>query len=235
MRTSETIGKIAAALAAAQGEMRPAKMDRVNPHYRSKYASLADLEEASREPLAKHGLCIVQTTEWAMGGEEDGGPVFVLVTRLIHTSGEWFESTYPLDKGKPQDMGSQMTYARRYCRAAIIGQVSDEDDDGEHAQKRAKKSGTKNSTQDRVRQKAQTISQAQVKRLWKIAYTRAEELYGQDDYKAEAEGMVRAVLSERGFVDGDGRPSTDLVPRDAYDEICDKLESWASQDRGDLE
>lgn len=59
---------------------------------------------------------------------------FVLVTRLTHASGQWFESLYPLpSNGGPQQLGSAITYARRYALAAMLSVVADEDDDGEVA------------------------------------------------------------------------------------------------------
>jgi len=121
-------GTLAAALAAAQGEMSSAKKDGTNPHFASHYATLAAVWDACREPLAKHGLAVVQTTE-----RDDGG--LVLITSLLHSSGEAVSGRMPVVAGKAGDMqslGSALTYARRYGLAAIVG-IAPDDDDGEAA------------------------------------------------------------------------------------------------------
>jgi hypothetical protein len=125
MKTSEQISELAAALAAAQGMMENAIMNRINPHFKSKYADLAAIFDAARKPLSANGLAIVQTIG-------DG----VLHTRLLHTSGQWIASEHPLPmSGRPQEIGSALTYARRYSLSALIGIAADEDDDANAAQK----------------------------------------------------------------------------------------------------
>ena len=125
MKTSEQISELAAALAAAQGMMDNAVMNRVNPHFKSKYADLAAIFDAARKPLSANGLAIVQTIG-------DG----VLHTRLLHTSGQWIASEHPLPmSGRPQEIGSALTYARRYSLSALIGIAADEDDDANAAEK----------------------------------------------------------------------------------------------------
>jgi len=124
---------LASALAKAQGEMRNAPLNKVNPHFKSKYADLAAVRDAVAPVLAKHGLAVTQTTAL-----QDG--VFVLLTTLRHSSGEIVESVYPLPMvpEQPQKMGSALSYARRYSLAAMVGIASDEDDDANAAQTPAK-------------------------------------------------------------------------------------------------
>ena len=124
------IGELAGDLAKAQAEMKNAAFDSVNPHYKNQYASLAAVRDAALPVLAKHNLSVVQTTRME--------PQFQLVTTLLHKSGATVESVYPLEVANPQAMGSQLTYARRYCLLAIAGIAGDEDDDAEAAQKTAK-------------------------------------------------------------------------------------------------
>lgn len=133
MKTSEQISELAAALAQAQGMMENAVMNRVNPHFKSKYADLAAIFDAARKPLSANGLAIVQTIG-------DG----VLHTRLLHTSGQWIASEHPLPmSGRPQEIGSALTYARRYSLSALIGIAADEDDDATGAEKAHKANGPK--------------------------------------------------------------------------------------------
>ena len=127
MKTSEQISELAAALAVAQGMMENAIMNRTNPHFKTKYADLAAVLNAARKPLSANGLAIVQTIG-------DG----ILHTRLLHTSGQWIASEHPLPmSGKPQEIGSALTYARRYSLSALIGIAADEDDDANVATSRS--------------------------------------------------------------------------------------------------
>lgn len=128
MRTSESIAALAADLARAQAELKNATYNSTNPHFKNKYADLAQLRDCTAPILAKHGLSIVQGTTYS---NEIGGPEFVLATRLLHKSGEWLESLYPIPIDKSQIMGSAITYARRYSLAAMCGIAGEPDDDGE--------------------------------------------------------------------------------------------------------
>lgn len=127
---SAQINELATALAKAQGTMKNAAMNRVNPHFRSRYADLASVLDAIREPLSAAGLSIVQTMQ--KNGSDTG---MILRTTLMHSSGQFIATEYPLPvTQKPHEMGSALTYARRYSLAAIVCNSSDEDDDGNVAQ-----------------------------------------------------------------------------------------------------
>lgn len=129
MRRSESTAKLAEALAKAQGAMKPAVMGSTNPHFRSKYASLAEVMDAIREPFAANGLAVVQ------GVDEQDDSGLTITTTLLHGSGEWIESSVhvPVGSGNAQQVGSALTYARRYSLSALCGVVADEDDDGNAA------------------------------------------------------------------------------------------------------
>ena len=116
--------KLAGALAAFLGEVRDPALDGVNPHFRSKYATLPEVLKTVRPLLAKHHLAICQTPDLIDGK-------LVLKTRLMHAEGEVIESAMPLPEGGTmQAMGSAITYARRYALTALLGICGDEDDDG---------------------------------------------------------------------------------------------------------
>jgi hypothetical protein len=123
-------GKLDEALAKAQAEMTNATLNKINPHFKSKYADLPTIRDATVPVLAKHGLTVTQFTRVR-------DSALLLVTRLAHTSGESIEGEYPLpyQVDKPQAMGSAMTYARRYGLAAMCGIAAEEDDDGNGAEK----------------------------------------------------------------------------------------------------
>lgn len=128
MLRSDNLTELSKALISAQSAFPALVKDATNPHFRSKYADLATVVETTRAPLAKAGLTVVQTTEF----RDDGATV--LLTTLLHTSGQFITSTYPLVpvKNDPQGMGSALTYARRYGLMAIVG-IAPEDDDGNDA------------------------------------------------------------------------------------------------------
>lgn len=119
---------LAAALCAAQAEMQNAKLNKTNPHFNSKFADLSSVREATLPVLTRHGLALVQRTEATPDG-------LFLITELYHKDGGAVRSSWPLPAHeKPQQMGSALTYARRYCWAAMCGIAAEEDDDGNAAQ-----------------------------------------------------------------------------------------------------
>jgi len=129
VKRSPSFGAIAAALAKAQGEIVGAEKDRENPHFKSKYATLAAVWDACRLPLSKAGIAVFQpvTTE---------GVKVTVTTLLAHASGEWIAESLTLKalQDSPQGIGSAMTYGRRYALAAMVGVApEDEDDDGNGA------------------------------------------------------------------------------------------------------
>jgi len=129
MRTSENIDQLATALASAQSEMKNAKLNKVNPHFKSKYADLAEIRDTVTPALSKHGIAVVNGTDATEGGLH-------VVTRLIHKSGQWIESRFPIAYDKPQTMGSAITYGKRYNLAAVANIAADEDDDANAASKK---------------------------------------------------------------------------------------------------
>jgi hypothetical protein len=134
---SEQINELVTALAKAQGAMQNAVMNRINPHFKSRYADLASVLDAIRAPLSANGLSNTQTMQITEGG-------MILRTTLWHTSGQFISTEYPLPSTqKPHEMGSALTYARRYSLAALVCNSSDEDDDGNVAQDAPKTAGEK--------------------------------------------------------------------------------------------
>jgi|SRR5215469_5454580 len=127
MNRSEQINELAAALAKAQGAMKPALKDSANPFFKSSYADLASVWHVCQKPLTDNGLSVSMLTEY---GESD----VWLETILMHSSGQWISGKYPIRpiKNDPQGIGSAITYAKRYALAAMVGVVT-EDDDGNAA------------------------------------------------------------------------------------------------------
>jgi hypothetical protein len=131
---SEQIDQLATALALAQRKMPACRKDSKNPHLRSRYTDLTELVDATRPVLTEQGLSVVQSTR-----SETGTGRLLLVTLLMHNSGQWLRGEAPVEsvptKGinPNQALGSALTYMRRYTYGAMIGAVSEEDDDGHAA------------------------------------------------------------------------------------------------------
>lgn len=130
--TSEHLNELATALSKAQGEFDPALKDSNNPFFKSKYADLPSVWAVSREILCKYGLSLLQ-----FPSSNDGKPC--LVTRLMHCSGQWMQSSVDLllTKNDIQGLGSAISYMRRYSMTSILGIVQD-DDDGQLAVQKKK-------------------------------------------------------------------------------------------------
>lgn len=125
MEKSESIKEIANALCKFQAEVEKIKKGATNPFFKSKYATLADILDVIRQPLANNGLSFVQFPKGEHG----------LETMLMHTSGEYLSESYSMRpvKDDPQGAGSVITYQRRYALGAVLGLNIDEDDDGNKA------------------------------------------------------------------------------------------------------
>lgn len=127
---TEKYNTLAGALARAQAAMSNVTKDQSNPHFRSRFASLAAVRDVVIPALAAEGLAIVQ-----MPGNDEQGRVTVR-TMLLHESGATLDcgtvATTATVRGgnEAQALGSSVSYLRRYSLAAICG-VAQEDDDGQ--------------------------------------------------------------------------------------------------------
>lgn len=135
MRTSEQIGELAKSLAAAQGEFTSPERNRevkvatkAGGEYRFWYSTLDCVMDMARPILAKHGLSITQPPT-----VRDGA--VVVLTRLMHASGQWQEEEIAVtpESFGPQQIGSAVSYMKRYAYCGMLGIASDEDDDGNAA------------------------------------------------------------------------------------------------------
>ena len=136
-RTERPTGGLVAALAAAKLEMgrisrgRVAKIDKkAGGSFSYSYADLGDALEAVTESLSLHGIVLVQPID------TDERDRTILRTELLHVSGEAMRATMvlPVDGLEPRDMGSVLTYYRRYAALAMLGVATTaEDDDGANA------------------------------------------------------------------------------------------------------
>jgi len=116
-----------AALAQAQGAVENATKGSVNPHFKSRYADLAEVLNTVRPVFSAYGLGILQSSAF------DGATVSVTTT-ITHKDGGYVSSTASCVPAKfdAPGIGACTTYLRRYGLAAMTG-VAQEDDDGNAA------------------------------------------------------------------------------------------------------
>lgn len=119
---------IVAALILAKSQFKDIHKNKVNPHFKSKYASLDLILEAITVPLSNAGLVLIQPTIIRDGS-------IVLSTQLIHAeSGESIESELVIPaQSDPQKLGSALTYYRRFSICTLLAIAADDDDDGNTA------------------------------------------------------------------------------------------------------
>ena len=98
---------------------------RDKPEYSYRYADLGDIVEAVKPILHQCGLSVTQPIGFEKGTD-------LIRTTLMHTSGGRVKSKMrlTLSQSTPQATGSLITYFRRYAYCAMLGIVSDVDDDG---------------------------------------------------------------------------------------------------------
>ena len=160
-----SIDQIATALCLAQGEIENAVKNSANPHFRSRYADLAEIINTVRPVFTKHGLSVVQSPSYADG-------LVNVTTLLMHKSGQWIRDTAsaPASKLDAQGVGSAVTYLRRYSLAAFAG-IAQEDDDGNAASRPAKQAAVDESQLlDYVAAIESAPSSEELQRLYKEAY-----------------------------------------------------------------
>lgn len=124
--SSPDINNLVTALVAAQKKLGPAIKNATNPHFHSDYADLTSHLETALPILAENDLALIQ-----LPGFE--GDKITVTTVLAHKSGQWI-STRPgikQEKGGPHELGSLITYLRRYG-LGIYG-ASQADDDANDA------------------------------------------------------------------------------------------------------
>ena len=125
--------KFAAAFVAMQAEMRSPPFDRTNPAFKSGYASLASVMETVRPILHRHGFAVLQDV-----GERQGR--LTITTTLLHSSGESVAHRCAhKSSDNIQQVGSAISYLRRYALMAMLGIVGEVDDDGEAAESKPAK------------------------------------------------------------------------------------------------
>jgi uncharacterized protein YebE (UPF0316 family) len=123
---SNSIESLVDALSKAQSSIENVSKDK--QAYGYKYADLASCLAAVKKPLADNGLSVSQIVSQDREGKQ------MLVTLLMHKSGQWLKSIFALENvvmkqcNSLQQLGAGITYARRYALSAIVGLTQEDDD-----------------------------------------------------------------------------------------------------------
>lgn len=191
---SEQLDQFALAMSKAQGKMKRAAKDSNNPFFKSKYADLSSVSDAIKEVFEENRIAIFQRTE-------DTPDRVTVCTKLVHESGQWIMSknsmpafiTEKADKydkssnvmiTRPmncQEVGSVITYLRRFQLSALAG-VCPEDDDGNAVSGRS--APTQQSTP-----------------IQKISKPLAEALIKKLDQAPKCKENIKAWLEKQGVMD----------------------------------
>lgn len=136
-RCSESVAAIATALAKAQIELTNPEKTKAGSIYHSsrsdnpqsfRYAPLSGGLQVIRKTLGGHQIAISQST-----AIDQTNKIVNLTTTLMHTSGEWISSDWPVcalsETTAPRRMGAALTYARRYSLFALVGVAGEDDPD----------------------------------------------------------------------------------------------------------
>jgi hypothetical protein len=114
------------ALIKFQQTVKPIPKNKVNPHYKSKYAELSSVIDVCQPALNASGLAVIQTMKILPETNDN-----ILVTLLFHESGETLDSNIFLPKlADSQKLTGAITYLRRASYLSILGLVADDDMDG---------------------------------------------------------------------------------------------------------
>ena len=216
--TAET-PQLAAALAELQTQLpRIAKSEtatvptKTGGSYKYTYAGLAQVSDELLPLMGKLGLSFSAKPTLNANRE------FVLAYTLRHISGESDSGEWPLTKSTPQDMGGQITYARRYCLLAVTGCAPDDDDDDAA---KATAAATKRASRPKAETVADGPTPANGEQMAKMG-----ALFTQLGIADQPEKVRLA----REFIGGRAiKSATDLTMVEA-DKVIARLTSWAAQE-----
>lgn len=191
---------------------------------KTRYADLATVSDAILPKLGKLGLSFITYPTFIDGK-------FVLACELLHTSGESRTGQYPITGNNAHQIGSAITYGRRYMLGAMTG-LTPEDDDGGAASLAASAPRT-----------AQRQQQQQRRTEGPRTAARAEPPLPTDDGKMTRpqQGKMHALFTDLSVTDREERlnyvmgvidrpiESSTELSKDEAAKVIDSLERWLRQ------
>jgi hypothetical protein len=210
---SET-ATLASALADLQTQLpRVTKDQTAGGTFTYNYADLAQVSAELLPIMGKLGL------SFSAKPTLNGAGKMVLAYTLRHVGGEEDGGEYLLpDRGSPQDMGSAITYARRYTLCAMSGLAPDNDDDAAAATKAATRRTSRPERAQQADDGGPTGITGDQQRKMQALFTQMGLTDKADKLKYAREVIERDIGS-----------ATELTKVEASKVIA-KLTSWAAQE-----
>jgi ERF superfamily len=242
MEMSEQFTNIFEALCKFRGAVINPKKDRINPHFKSEYATLDSIITTVNPVLSECGLSFFQDQV-----HDKDGHVGVY-TMLIHKAGEWikFSPVYiKAESAHPQKLGAALTYAKRYSLSMALGIATDDDDDansispqeGNKQQSQASKKNATNKQQPRNNQPAaQKQGNGELDAYKELAEQNQKP---QETRPANQRGRFFAVAAKRGLQEKaqkaivfgfTGKESRKEVTDEEYKVIADFLDGATNEE-----
>ena len=164
---STDITQLAKAMLQVQKELAPVTKDALNPYTRSKYATLNAIMEVCKPVLLSHGIWLTQITVPSEPG------TVALLTKLTHAETGQYQAALtvlPLQKMDSQSAGAALTYSRRYGLSALLGLVTEDDDDAESTKLPPRPTRPMPSPQPQAQPPAQSQDQPDLPQLAGVVY-----------------------------------------------------------------
>lgn len=128
MTTTKVKQNIFQRITTAKGNFPPIIKNKVNPHFKNRYAGLEDIVTAIEPALIDSGVLITGSCDCS-----DNTTTLVKVSLVNIDDGDSITSTMPVSETNPQKQGSAITYARRYLLCLMLNLTTEDDDDGNAA------------------------------------------------------------------------------------------------------
>jgi hypothetical protein len=193
---------------------------------KTNYADLATVSEAILPELSKHGLYFTSAPTLI-------GDRFVLRCELGHVTGGKVEAIYPLTGNGHHQIGSAITYGRRYCLGAMTGLTPEDDDGGAAAEaasapRSAQRRTTKPAeaaTAQRGARPALPSEAADPNKMTSTQRGKMHALFNQKDITERGNRLAYTIETIGRQVN-----SSDELTRAETDQVIDRLERWIAQD-----
>lgn len=165
--------------------------------YTFAYATLAAILADVKPVLSQHGLAVTQLLTAA----DDGRPA--IRTMLVHEGGGFIDGCLPIktDGMNPQEVGSLVTYCRRYALVSLLGIAPEDDDDankatGNQARGSTRTNGIKKATAAQAKEIEDLIAELNDANLLGEIEVREgmTSAYGTQDSKALTDPQARDLI-----------------------------------------
>lgn len=160
MERSEQVGELITALAKARKKFAPIEKDAINPAFKSKYAPIENIIEATYPALTEHGLVIIEEEVPSVKDNHLGWQ-----DTMYHTSGQYVSvrGDFPLiGNGTIHNNVGTRTYARRSVLSAMLNVAGDDDVDGNTPEQQGNHAPQRTQAPQKVTSRQTEVSAKQV-------------------------------------------------------------------------